>query len=80
MFLYKIINNEIDSSYLLSKISFKCSRISARSKQTFHMSTARTKYASNAFVRRSCRLYDAKFSPPPRVVFLMSEGRDHHHP
>lgn len=60
IFLYKIINNVIDSSPLLELINIRIPRISLRSKSTFHVIKYNTNYAGNSFIRRSCRFYNDK--------------------
>lgn len=60
LFLYKIINNHIDSADLLHKVEFHVPRISSRSKSTFHVSFCHTNYAKNTFFRRTCT-YHNKF-------------------
>lgn len=62
IFLFKIINNYIDSSYLLNLISFRCPRVPSRSKNVFSPSIARTNYGSNTFIRRTCNTHNRDFS------------------
>lgn len=61
IFLYKIINNLIDSPYLLSKIIFKCPRSNARQKHTFYVPLCRTNYVKNNFIVRATTEYNKKF-------------------
>lgn len=58
VFLYKLINNQVDSSYLLSHISFMCPRLNARSKTTFALPNCKTNYAHNRFLVRACGRYN----------------------
>lgn len=64
IFLYKILNNHIDSSYLLNEISFNCPKYIPRSNRayTFAIPFCRTNYASNRFVVRTCRLYNNNYN------------------
>lgn len=55
--LYKIVNNMLDSPYLLNKIDFRCS-IKTRCTDLFHVSPCRANYARNSFVRRTLRQYN----------------------
>lgn len=60
VFLYKIINGNIDSSSLLQLINFSVPRISSRYKETFYCDRSSTSYAKNTFIRRSCKFYNDK--------------------
>lgn len=62
IFLYKLINNQIDSADLLQKIAFKVPRTSSRSKDSFFVSNCHTNYAKNTFFRRSCYFYNKSLS------------------
>lgn len=62
IFLYKILNNHVDSSFLLSNIGFRCPRTGSRSTKLFSVPLTRTKYARNSFVPRSCREYDNMYN------------------
>lgn len=59
--LYKIINNHVESPYLLSKISFRCPRANLRSCNTFAVPLSRTNYAANRFIPRSMNAYNSKY-------------------
>lgn len=62
IFLYKLLNNHIDSSTLLAKVKLRTPcRIPSRHLSTFHVSFCRSKYARNTFFRRACRDYNKKF-------------------
>ncbi|KAG6458410.1 hypothetical protein O3G_MSEX010832 [Manduca sexta] len=62
VFLFKIVNNLIDSSYLLSRLSFRCPRVNSREKKVFQPSTSKTNYGSNTFVRRASNIHNMQFS------------------
>lgn len=61
IFLFKIVNNLIDSPYLLNKVTFMCPRPSARLKNTFCIPLCRTNYAQNSFVVRATNAYNKSF-------------------
>lgn len=66
VFLYKIINNLIDSTFLLSRLSF-VSRVrlpvrSSRSKPLFVTPRYRKNYTRNSFMYRSTDVYNKEFT------------------
>lgn len=61
-FLYKILNNQIDSPYLLSKILLKCSGARLRSCDTFSVPYCRTNYGKNRYILRAMKNYNVNFS------------------
>jgi Reverse transcriptase (RNA-dependent DNA polymerase) len=58
LFLYKILNNYIDSLSLLPNIGFKVPRLESRSHVTFHIDFSRTNYMSHSFFKRSMSFYN----------------------
>jgi hypothetical protein len=61
VFLFKILNNIIDSPYLLSQIMLRCPRLSSRGRPLFGLPLVSTNYAMNVFTSRSCRVYNQNF-------------------
>lgn len=62
MFLYKLLNNMIDSPILLNSLNFRCPSKSSRCKSTFNIPLTRTKYAKNNFIYRSCARYNKVYA------------------
>lgn len=63
IFLYKIMNNLVDSIYLVGKINLKCSRVGLRNKNiTFATDFCRTNYSRNRFIVRSTHNYNNKYN------------------
>lgn len=62
MFMYKLLNNKIDSPNLLSKVPILCPRVTCRKPKLFHVPSTRTKYADNAFISRACTSFNKNFS------------------
>lgn len=56
MFLHKIINNLLDTPFLLSKINFNCPAKLTRSCLTFSIPNAKTNYSQNSFLIRASKL------------------------
>lgn len=74
MFLYKLLNNYIDSPNLLQKVIFKLPRrIPTRYPQTFHISFCGSNFAKHTFFRRACHDYNVKFSNLD--IFSLSFGK-----
>lgn len=62
VFLFKINNNMLDSSFLLSNIFIRCPRASSRNKKLFSFpNNIKTNYAANTFLYRACYNYNMKF-------------------
>ena len=61
LFIHKILNNIVDSSFLLNSIGFRCPRVNTRNTSLFHVPLSRTNYLSNTFVYRSCDSYNKNF-------------------
>ena len=63
LFLYKILRNEIDTPYILDKISLKCPRSNTRRNNClFYLPFVNNNYTSNSFVNRACKLHNDSFS------------------
>ena len=60
-FLYRIVNNLVDSPHLLNKISLRCSMLT-RINNTFEVPFCRTNYAMNRFLVRACKSYNELFT------------------
>lgn len=59
--LFKIIHSVLDAPKLLHKISFRVPRRrerQCRKKDLFSIPRSRTRYASNAFIKRVCKLFN----------------------
>lgn len=62
MFLYKLLNNIVDSQYLVSKVSFRCINLRNRSTDLFSIPFSRKKYVNNKYLARTCKIYNKKYS------------------
>lgn len=62
IFLYKIVNNHIDSPYLLGKILFHCSKQNLRTKKTFGIPLCKCNYSKNRFLVRACTDFNKFFN------------------
>jgi hypothetical protein len=62
MFLYKIVNNLIDSPSLLGRLLFKIPQRTARHKKLFAIPYSRTKYVSYSYFNRCLNYYNTNMS------------------
>lgn len=61
LFLFKLINGQMDCSSLLSLILLKTPQRTTRSRQVFHVRHHRTNYGSQSFCDRLMKNYDTNF-------------------
>lgn len=62
VFLFKILNNVVDSPYLHNRIYYRCPRLTARSNAVFSVPTCKTNYSKNRFLVRACNIHNARYS------------------
>lgn len=62
LFLYKLLNNTINSSYILGKIFFSISQYFSRSSNLFYISSCHTNSACNSPIRMIQKNYNDYFS------------------
>jgi hypothetical protein len=61
IYLFKIINGDVDSSKLLGDIFFHCPSRNTRTNYLFKLPPCRTNYLQSSFLQRSCSLYNTFF-------------------
>jgi Reverse transcriptase (RNA-dependent DNA polymerase) len=56
--LYKLLNNLVDSPYLLSKIFFNCPPRTLRNPNLFHLKSSTSNFSNNSFTCRACKAFN----------------------
>lgn len=60
VFLFKIVNNLLDSAEILGSLNFVVPRVSARTSHTFYLPTARTNIKKRSPLYNMCVLYNSR--------------------
>ncbi|KAG7305587.1 hypothetical protein JYU34_009672 [Plutella xylostella] len=63
LFLFKLLNNHIDSPYLVSRLSLRCPRFLSRSAgRLFSTPVCKRNYTENRFIIRACNKYNTTYN------------------
>jgi hypothetical protein len=66
-FLHRIINNNVDSPYLLGELPFHCPARRSRYPALFYLERSRTNYHLNSFINRVCTTFNRNSQREPSL-------------